>query len=826
MPGAWAAATRPGDTPVRVAIVDGGTEWGHPDILANVLVNERDIPGDGIDQDGNGFVDDVYGWCFARGYGDPSGLDGQPFNERQGTHVAGLAGAVLGNGIGVAGAGGNPHLILVNAAHPTIDGGIAWGYEGILYALGRGADVINCSWRTARFAKNRILDAGYSQFEALVVRVAREAGALVVGAAGNDFADGLWTTPAGYEEVLAVTATLRDATILWPGSNVAPWIDVAAPGDGMISTFPTDQPAVEGPYGLLSGTSMAAAYTSGVAAFIWREHPEWSVDQLRSRIGWSALDVDLRSDVRLLRADSLLSSGARPDLAIRLRGLVDEDGDGLAEGGEIVDLRFEIGATFASRAGVTVESWTDDPWLVPLIPNMPLSSVPTGTPLDVRRGIKYWVNPAAPAGHVARVSLRAITGGISGPVTGGTVRLRSLTATLDSGDYVAASSANGVLGESTQVVSGDPATPALGRLGDGAGFLTKGALLLAGAGSPAVSDAVMPRVPTSPYKDFAPVGGGITRAADAQGVPELRIEYSDRGAPSKLGMIVRQRISLHDEGEAGAFLLADYEVSASERPVPQVRWGLALDFTVPAWPPTDSRGAVAERLVVFGGATGMRAEAAVPGEGAGVAGVLLLGQFSRPGFAALAQWALDDEEGWNVPGAPGETVSDEVLWQRMQEGIDAATLDGTGDRVAILSGELGDVTPGEPSTFSVAIALAADAAALERVLDRARVTWEAAQVGLTPETLPSGLIGFSRNPFRDDTTVEFALSLPGQARLDVYDLRGRRVRSLLDEPRSIGVHRAVWDGRDGRGRAVASGLYLVRLQTRSGTSTERVTLVR
>jgi len=151
LPAAWAAVSREGGRGARVAVVDGGTEWDHPDLVANVAVNEADPAGDGIDPDQNGFVDDAIEWCFARGDGDPSPLDGQNFNARHGTHVAGIVGAVLGNGTGIAGAGGNPELILVNAAHPTIDGGIAYGYEGILYAVARGADVINCSWRTARF---------------------------------------------------------------------------------------------------------------------------------------------------------------------------------------------------------------------------------------------------------------------------------------------------------------------------------------------------------------------------------------------------------------------------------------------------------------------------------------------------------------------------------------------------------------------------------------------------------------------------------------------------------------------------------------------------
>lgn len=822
LPEAWAAVGG-ASTAVQVAIVDGGTEWSHPDLLANVALNELEIPGDGIDQDGNGFVDDVHGWCFTRGDGDPSPLDGQSFNARHGTHVAGLAGAVLGNGEGVAGAGGNPRLVLVNAAHPTIDGGIGWGYEGILYAVGRGADIINCSWRTARFVGARPFDAPYSQFEALVVQVAREAGALIVAAVGNDFQEGLWTTPAGYPDVLAVTATERNAEVLWVSANRAPWVDVAAPGQGMISTFPTDQPQVDGAYGLLSGTSMASALTSGVAALARSEHPEWNLDQLRSRIRWTAREAGLEGGVRILRADSLVLSRGRPDVILHVRGLADEDGDGdgLAEGGEIVDLRFDAVAAFESQVGVTVESWTSDPWLVPLVPNMGLPSIPASGALDVRRGIKYWVNPAAPAGHVAQISLRAVMGGVAGPSTSGPVRVRPLAAHLTGERHVAAASANGVLGSATQVVSAVEAVPGLGRQGDAAGFLTKGALMIAGPQG-RVSDALMPRVPLSPYKDFSPTAGSLVRLA---GEDRIELEYSDRGAPESLGLRVRQEVRLRETAN-GAYLLVDYGVEAFDGVVAGARWGLALDFTIPAAVPDGGRGTVAERLVITSAMRGIRAQAVEPGTGAGVVGTLVLGETGGLGFSGLAQWAIDGEEGWNIPGSSGLTVDDDVLHERMQPRVDSASLDPTGDRVAILSGALGDVKPGETSAFAVAIAVAASAEELERILDEARIAWESARVGLNPETLASGLVRFSANPFRAWTEISFALASPGPARVTVYDLRGRRVRTLLDDVRRAGIHQVPWDGRDRRGASVASGVYLVRLETNAGTSTERITRVR
>ena len=146
--------------------------------------------------------------------------------------------------------------------------------------------------------------------------------------------------------------------------------------------------------------------------------------------------------------------------------------------------------------------------------------------------------------------------------------------------------------------------------------------------------------------------------------------------------------------------------------------------------------------------------------------------------------------------------------------------------IAITAGDLGDIEPGFPKEFAIAIAIADDAAGLSDMLDRARIAWETEQVGLTPENLSTALLRFSENPFSRDTVIGFSMAATGPARVEVFDLRGRRVRTLLDEVRRTGIHFVGWDGRDRRGASVASGIYFVRLETASGTSTERLTRVR
>jgi hypothetical protein len=825
LPSAWAAADISPLTRIRVAIIDGGTDWQHPDLLDNVGINAAEIDGDGIDQDGNGFIDDLRGWNFANGSPDPAPLPDQFHNGRHGTHVAGTVGAVLGNGIGVAGAGGNPELILVNAAHPSVDNGIAWGYEGILYAITRGADIINCSWRTVQVVSGQIIDAPYSHFEALVLRLARESGALVVAATGNDFSDGLWTTPAGYADAFAVGATERGEAVPWLASNVAPWVDMVAPGQFIISTLPRSTTGSLGPYGLLSGTSMAAALTSGIAALVASQHPEWTPDQLRSRLRWTATSHAELGDLRLARADSAVAAATGPDVALRVLGFVDSGGNGLAEGDETIDIRFSARALFGTRYAVGIEAWTDDPWLVPLIDKIRLTAVPSDSELEVLRGIKFWVHPSAPPGHVARIQMQVTSDGVTGPVESGAILVCPLAATSSNSLLRVSAAANGVLGEAIQVVSELPGQAALSRVGEDFGFLQRAALLIGGRSPDHVSDAMLPRAPDEPYKDFSPAQGGLDLEIAPDGTRTIRLRYSDRSSSNPIGVRVLQTVTLREGAGLDDFVLVEYELTAEDGPHDDLRWGLAMDWSMPAADATSSRGFVAERLVVQSGFRGLRVEAAESGAGLGVAGVRILGDAREIGFRSLAEWRTEDEEGWNVPGDFRSTAPDTVLRDLIAPGI-GESLARTGGRVAVISAALGRIERGETARFALALAIAEDPARLEEAFERARLAWEAESIGVVPDGLSTGIVRFSQNPFRNDTELSFVLAEAGPVKVDVFDLRGRRVRTLIDETRRAGVHRIGWSGRDSNGAEVASGVYLVRLQSAHEVESTAITRVR
>ena len=280
-PAAWNIIQ--GDTSVIIGIVDTGVDWSHPDLAANIWHNWGETPDNGIDDDHNGYIDDVRGWDFG-GLGNADGTptpDNNPMEDRpdHGTHVAGIASAVTNNSVGIASIGFKCKIMPVKVSQDNYrdpSSGkpyIVFPYEGIVYAADNHARVINCSWGRA----------DYSLLEQETINYAISKGVLVVCAAGNDNSSAPFY-PADYDGVLSVAATDQNDALAY-FSNYGHGISVCAPGLNIYSTWQPDT------YKYESGTSMASPLAAGVAALVTGKFPQYTPEQVREQVRVNCDDI-------------------------------------------------------------------------------------------------------------------------------------------------------------------------------------------------------------------------------------------------------------------------------------------------------------------------------------------------------------------------------------------------------------------------------------------------------------------------------------------------------------------------------------------------------
>lgn len=274
----------PGEQDVIVAIIDSGVDYTHEDLADNIWINTVEASGrPGIDDDNNGYVDDVRGWDFTHtptlpAKGDYLSPDNDPMDESShGTRVAGIAAAVTDNGLGISGVAPDAALMSLRAG-VTLQSDLTFLEEddlaaAILYAVENGAHIINMSWGGPESAF-LIRD---------VVRYAAANGLVLVTSAGNSGELGL-SYPAAMDETIAVGATApRDRIAAFSSLGVP--LDFVAPGAGTLTTLPGNR------YAHASGTSFAAPHISGLAALVLSRRPDLDSEQVRTLLAASVIDL-------------------------------------------------------------------------------------------------------------------------------------------------------------------------------------------------------------------------------------------------------------------------------------------------------------------------------------------------------------------------------------------------------------------------------------------------------------------------------------------------------------------------------------------------------
>jgi len=447
-PAAWDIQRDAGG--IIVAVIDSGVRYTHQDLAANMWRNWGETPGNGRDDDGDGYVDDRFGINAIANNGNPTDAHGH------GTHVAGIIGAVADNGIGSAGVAFRVQIMALKFEDAQLHGTVSDAIECIDYARAHGARIINASWA----------DANDYNYDALrdAIAAARDAGIIFVTAANNlaQNNDDIPMYPANFrlDNMIVVAATdSNDQLADWSnyGQNT---VDLAAPGQTVYSTWAASDTS----YRDFSGTSMAAPHVAGACALVWARFPWLNYREVIDRVLGAtdplpSLNGRTRTGGRLNLRRALSEANAAPaiggiadrtvtwgttitvtasasdpdnnELKFSLdpgapAGATINEGTGefswtpsqsQAPGGYVITVRVTDNGSPPANAATSFTVTVAEPNAAPVIAGVADRTVEWGTPITIavsasdpdNNGLKYSLDPGAPAGATINESTGAFS---------------------------------------------------------------------------------------------------------------------------------------------------------------------------------------------------------------------------------------------------------------------------------------------------------------------------------------------------------------------------------------------------------------------------------
>ncbi|MDZ4121429.1 MAG: S8 family serine peptidase, partial [Candidatus Cloacimonadaceae bacterium] len=404
-----------GSQPVILAVVDTGVRWTHPDLAENIWQNlGEDANGNGytmfhngsawvldvgdlngIDDDGNGKIDDLIGWDFMLDAFGNQGHD--PYESGgHGTSVSGIANSRTNNSIGVASLAWNVVLMPLSCSHPGAPSTVYRGYDAIIYAAENGADIINCSWGGTSF----------SQANQDAIDYAYALGSVIIAAAGNSN-NSTPIYPAGYQNVVAVGSVLNDGSKT-SVSNFGSYLSVSAPTQSVGTTSGSGYSIVN------NATSYASPIASSLAALIKSYHPTWTNDQVVQQLVATCDNIDAmnpgkekalgQGKLNAYRALSEINPIPNQELKLamhQVRTPNDENNNRAIEPGETVSLNLTL-RNFAYGAASNNVSYLlscSDP-LVTIHQNSHSGSIAADSYVYLDDAFSFYVAPTATSKYV------------------------------------------------------------------------------------------------------------------------------------------------------------------------------------------------------------------------------------------------------------------------------------------------------------------------------------------------------------------------------------------------------------------------------------------
>ena len=778
---------------VIVAVIDGGTKWDHVDMVDNVWTNPGENPNNGIDDDGNGYVDDVHGWNFANNTNNPRGLSSTPWNASHGTKVASIVGAVTNNSRGVASLAWNVTLMPMNGGNASFDSAVSWGFECMLYAAHNGARILTNSWGRR---------GNYSHIEQAIIDYLSSLGCVILSSANNlnTNNDHEHLYPANYRNVMAVGATEQNNLGKASFSGYGGSVDVYAPGTNWAVLHDDGSYSANGH----SGTSYSTPMAASLAALVMTRYPDWTGKMVAEQVRVTGDDMYLHNSAAYagllgkgrINANRAVTETGNP--AIRVSGTRFEDcpSGSCFTVGDTVTLVVEFTNYLEPVSNVGVTLSVDYDHLTFINEVGLITSL--GSQESVELSFEVVLGPLADPGDWVPFYAELET------TTDNFYSDRDYFAQqvdphqvrhVDSGLFQTSLTAEGNLGWSDY------------RGSEGQGFILNGNDILnefgilIGRSPTQVSDCVTGPDPQVQEQDFQ-ARSPIDRDAAA---PVFNQEYfltlDDSHADSPMGLLIQQA-ALTESDVYPSFnrgLLLFYDVyNPTDSILRDLRLALYSDWDMNEDGLDHVRFDPQRRMGIMQNA-GSNADQYV--------GVKL----------------LNDEMGISFQSFDHDTdlssgFSDEAKWAALSGGVQTTSRDEVNG--AFMVGMDGfHLPPGHIRKFGFIVIAANSLADLNTTADDIQnlydVVYPTEYASASDDQRPhrTTLEQNFPNPFNPTTSIRYSLAESADIELKIYDVHGRLVRDLFTGRRDSGVYEIMWNGEDGQGTLVSTGLYLCQLSS-------------
>jgi serine protease len=764
---------------VTIAIVDGGSDLNHEDLAANINPNQND-PVNGIDDDHDGYIDNYKGWDFVGASANNIKEDNDPSVKSNttdhGVHVSGLASAVSDNGIGVSSIAFNAKLLIVKVT-PDDDGTTIYkGYEGIKYAVDHGAQIINCSWGSA----------SEGLFGQDVINYAISKGCLVVAAAGNNNSS-VPQYPAAYNGVMAV-ANVTSTDAKNPSSNFGSYVNICAPGTNILSTL------FNNTYGIQSGTSMACPIVASAAALVKAYFPNLNMQQVEQKLRVTADNIDDKNPALIgqLGAGRLnvYKALTQSSPAIKNQKITIHDiADGTLPAGDTAMLYFDVKNFLDPAINLLVRLSSASNLVTVLTPPINIGNILTLETKTLIGPFKVYIKPSATSNSVItfRLDYNSSINNYNNfeyftlPVNCDfiNIQINNISTTLTSTGRIGYNNANGT---------------------NGLGFQFKGHELLYEASliignSPLLVSNNARNDKNGNDEDFVKQVAA-TRVNNSTYTFEGKSEFDDSASPNPLHIYIKHRQIALTNAPDDKYSIAEYEfINTGTSTLSNVYLGLFTDWDIDKRFGDATRYDPVNRLAyVFGKSTGSL-----------FAGVKLLSTNAPQAYYPLSI---------QIPGNLLATGFNRAAkYKTLSSGVAALSLGDDTDNgydVAFVSG-YGPYNI--PVNGSVKVAFAFVAGESLADISNTALSAQNQYTQISPDSGPDALVELKQNypnPAKNSTAIAFNLPMQGNTKLNVYNLSGQLIKTLVNDNLQAGKYTINLNTDN-----IMPGIYVYKLQFNS-----------